>query len=291
MYGSTWCIPLIGSLAWYLTGNVMHDASHGALVASPTLNRLFSRAAFPYGLNVAGWRIQHIMSHHIYTNEEEDVDLYHYDPIMSLEKGARSTNWFLHGLRCMYLLSTAVVHLQVVVPYGLVVGNVDPAHGHRMYDRMKPIEHFRALLRWELIAEFGLQVLYYYGIYRMQGFVPALCFFMSVMAVKGYCFSFFTQVSHLQEECFLDEKKREELPFAKRQVLASVDFSADSFFWGHISGGLNTQALHHVLPSVSAMHLRDMYPKFRVVCKKHGVHLNEATDVKKFLWGFFSLSN
>merc|ERR1712187_515412 len=76
-----------------------------------------------------------------------------------------------------YLLSTAVVHLQVVVPYGLVVGNVDPAHGHRMYDRMKPIEHFRALLRWELIAEFGLQVLYYYGIYRMQGFVPALCFF------------------------------------------------------------------------------------------------------------------
>jgi fatty acid desaturase len=286
-----WCIPFVGCLAWYLTGNVMHDATHSALVVSPWLNRLVSRAAFPYGLNVAGWRIQHVMSHHIYTNEEADVDLYHYDPIMSLEKGVGVTNSFLHGLRLFYLLSTTVVHLCLVVPYLLLTGHVDPAHGHAMYDQMKKIDYLRSILRGELAIEVGLQFSYFYFIYKMQGFVTALCFFMSVMAVHGYCFAFFTQVSHLQQECFLGKKKLEELSFAKRQVVASMDFAADSFWWGHISGGLNTQAIHHVFPSVSAMHLREMYPQFRVVCKKHGVQLKEARSLGSFVWGFISYAN
>merc|ERR1712232_1215222 len=130
-----------------------------------------------------------------------------------------------------------------------------------------------------------------YFIYQMQGFVHGFCFFLSVIVVVSYLFSFFTQVSHLQQECFLDEKKRDELSFAKRQVLSSMDFAADSFWWGHISGGLNTQAIHHCFPSVSAMHLREMYPKFRVICKKHGVQLKEASSLWSFVWGFISLAN
>lgn len=288
---STWCIPVIGFLSWYLTGNVMHDASHNALVTRPWMNRLLSRAAFPYGVNVAGWHIQHVMSHHIYTNEEEDVDLYHFDPLVILQKGMGTVNPFLHMLRLMFLLSTAMPHLAGVVPYGLLCGHIDPAHGHRMYDRVKAIQVHRAELKWEMLVELCLQIAFYAMCYSYHGFVKAICYQMSIYLISSYCFSFFTQLSHLQEECFLDPKKREKLSFAKRQVASSMDFAPDSVFWGHISGGLNTQAIHHCFPSVSAMHLRALYPKFRKVCKEHGVPLKEAPSVREFVWGFVQFAN
>merc|ERR1719359_580084 len=102
---------------------------------------------------------------------------------MSVFPGEKSVNPVLHCLRLMYLLSTAVVHLCLIVPYLLLTGHVDPAHGHAMYDRMKRIEYLRALLRWELAGEFALQIVYYYIIYKIQGFIPALVFYMFVMVV------------------------------------------------------------------------------------------------------------
>jgi fatty acid desaturase len=288
---SLWCIPAIGFLSWYLTGNVMHDASHTALVTQPWANRLLSRAAFPYGVNVPGWQIQHVMSHHIYTNEENDVDLYHFDPIVALEKGVGTVNILLHMVRLTYLLSSAIPHLALVVPYGLLFGQIDPAHGHRMYDRVKAIKAHRAELKWELVLETVALFAFYALCYSYHGFVKAISYQMSVYVISSYLFSFFTQVSHLQEECFVDPKKRDELSFAKRQVSSSMDFAADSAFWGHVSGGLNTQAIHHCFPSVSAMHLRDMYPKFRQVCKKHGVHLKEQPSLGAFVWGFVQFAN
>jgi len=278
-------------LSWYLTANVMHDSSHNALVTRPWLNRLLSRAAFPYGVNAAAWQIQHVLSHHIYTNEEEDVDLYHFDPFLKLEKGVGTLNIFLHALRLVYLLSATMLHLAIVVPYGLLCGQVDPLHGHRMFDRVKAITAHRAQLKWDVLVETVLLFAFYGVCYSYHGFVKAICYQMPVYAISSYLFAFFTQVSHLQEECFLDPKKRDELSFAKRQVTSSMDFAADSPFWGHISGGLNTQAIHHCFPSVSAMHLRALYPRFREVCKKHGVHLKEAPSLGAFVWGFVQFAN
>jgi len=273
-----WTIPAIGVLSWYLTGNVMHDASHNALVTRPWLNRALSHAAFPYGVNVGSWRIQHVFSHHIYTNEENDVDLYHFDPLVILEKGKCSVPLVAHIVRLFYILSSAIPHLAFVVPYGLLFGQIDPAHGHRMYDRVKAIRHHRAELRTEMAIELLLLFPYYGLCYYCHGSVAkALAYQMSVYVVSSYLFCFFTQVSHLQEECF--PAKIDDMAFAKRQVLSSMDFSANSAFWGHVSGGLNTQAIHHIFPSVSAMHLRDMYPKFRKVCKEHGVDLKEAPSI------------
>jgi len=291
MRSSLWCIPFVGCLSWYLTGNMMHDASHNALMSTPWLNRLFSHAAFPYGVNVSAWHIQHILSHHIYTNDDTDVDLYHFDPVITMEKGAGSLPLWLHFVRIVYLLSTAMQHLNVIAPYNLLFGAVDPAHGHRQYDRINSIKAHRFELRCEMILEMVAQVVFWAICGYFQGWLRALGFQMMVFAFSSYLFSFFTQISHLQEECFPDPKVKEQLPFAKRQVMSSTDFSADSAVWGHLSGGLNTQAIHQCLPSVSAMHLRALYPKFREVCIKHGVELKEAHSLSSFLWGFISFSN
>ena len=38
-----------------------------------------------------------------------------------------------------------------------------------------------------------------------------------------------------------------------------------------MSGGLNMQALHHVLPGVCSCHLTALYPRFEQICAKHNV--------------------
>ena len=125
-----------------------------------------------------------------------------------------------------------------------------------------------------------------------NGFVNGTCYQMSIFTISGLLFAFFTQVSHLQEDCHMDKVEDwDKLSFAMRQVKSSMDVSPDSAFWGHLSGGLNTQAIHHCFPSISAMHLRAMYPGFREVCKKHGVELKEAPDLSSFLQGFIAFSN
>jgi len=291
MTNAYWVILPTGCVSWYLTGNMMHDGSHNALVSSPRWNWVMSHAAFPFGVNVTAWRIQHVMTHHIYTNEHDhDVDLHHFDPVISMKAGVNSINIVLHYLRLIYIMSTSIAHLVLVVPYGLLFGQTDPAHGHKMYDQCHSILAHRAELRWEMVGEVIAQIGFWATCAYFQGAMAALCFNMSIFTVSSYCFAFFTQVSHLQEECFFDPND-EKLSFAERQVKSSKDFSADSAFWGHISGGLNTQAIHHCLPSISAMHLREMYPKFRQVCKAHGVEVKEADSLRAFVMGFISFAN
>mmetsp|Transcript_45806 Transcript_45806/g.133371 ORF Transcript_45806/g.133371 Transcript_45806/m.133371 type:complete len:479 (+) Transcript_45806:87-1523(+) len=290
-HDAMWCIPFVGVLSWYLTGNVMHDASHNAFVADPTLNRVLSHAAFPYGVNVTSWHIQHVMSHHIYTNEEDDVDLFHFEPVIILKPGENSVNLVLHVLRLLFILSTAIPHLTFVVPYGVLFGQVDPMNGHSMYDRVKAIKAHRAELKWEMIVEVLALLAFYFACWWQHGAIKAVCVQMSIYTISSYLFCFFTQVSHLQKECLQDPQALKGQSFARRQVASSMDFAPDSAFWGHISGGLNTQAIHHCFPSVSAMHLRALYPAFRKVCKKHGVLLKEAPSLRSFVWGFVQFAN
>merc|ERR1711971_959547 len=122
------------------------------------------------------------------------------------------------------------------------------------------------------------------------GFWKGIAIYMSIVTVASFYFFIFTQGTHYQKECFPAPEELEHLSFAKRQVVASIDFAVDSSFWGFVSGGLNAQALHHCLPSVSQAHYRALYPKFQKICKKHGVDLKVAPSVAKFFWGFFEYS-
>ena len=82
-------------------------------------------------------------------------------------------------------------------------------------------------------------------------------------------FMFITQVSHIQEACQSDAVLNEPCPF-KRQAQTSLDYSPSNSLVWFITGGLNLQSIHHLLPSVSCVHYPAMYPKFLAICEKHG---------------------
>ena len=89
------------------------------------------------------------------------------------------------------------------------------------------------------------------------------------MATSSLCFMLVTQVSHIQEGCQRNETLDEPDPF-KRQAQTSLDYSPTSRLTGFLTGGLNLQSIHHLLPSVSCVHYPAMYPKFLAICEKHG---------------------
>lgn len=67
--------------------------------------------------------------------------------------------------------------------------------------------------------------------------------------VAGLLFMGATQISHIQEQCQA-QKVLDEKDWIKRQAMTSLDYAVDSDLWRYLTGGLNTQALHHSLPPV-----------------------------------------
>ena len=116
----------------------------------------------------------------------------------------------------------------------------------------------------------------------------------------------FAQGAHLQHGCHSVAQR----PWSHSQINHSVDFrclvtfapkfrfinshspslhphySPLSTTWNIITGGLNTQSLHHVLPSVHHCHYPAIYPLFLSVCKRHGVHPKSAQNAAVFVRGY-----
>ena len=85
-------------------------------------------------------------------------------------------------------------------------------------------------------------------------------------------------MSHIQPEVQAAELQANP-DFFKVQAMTSCDYSTSSQLWRVLTGGLNTQALHHSLPYVSCCHYTDLYPEFAAICQKHGVVLSSRRSI------------
>jgi fatty acid desaturase len=294
--GSRWALVTMPILGWWLTANVSHEASHFAVAKRPWLNRIMACSSSPMFYNSAAWHVQHVLQHHIYTNDEMDVDLYHFQPLMRITRlsGFTKVNNF-QWLWVWLVLPTAAAHLLFIVPMDLLTGQLDAITGKKRYHQAENLEDFVAAehlwIAVELVAcwIFLLWNLYLHGVsngFSLEGVgCVALAYTMSSMLLI-----IFTQGAHIQEEC-QEPKLSEALldkSWAKRQALTAVAFQPKSKFWTNASGGLNMQALHHIMPGISASHLYDLYPRFLEVCKKHSVEVKEVNGLGAFFGGFLT---
>lgn len=289
LYGYRVGLVLMPFFGWLLTGNVAHEASHFALSKRPWVNSLFAASSAPMFFNSTGWYIQHIVQHHVYTNDEDDVDLYHFLPVCRTSRLSEYVPQFaFQWLTVWIALPTSVCHLLLVVPMDLLTGYMDPVTKTRRYEQCENVDDLVAGAKTSIIGEMLLTIIYPLLVWYTQGFAQG-CFWLSVSySMASMYFIVFTQGAHLQEECMVG-KESEDYSWAKRQVNTSLNFESDSNFWALASGGLNIQSIHHILPPISACHLRDMYPRFRAVCEKHGVKLKEAPGgICGFFRGFLS---
>lgn len=285
-YGYRIAVVLMPVFGWLLTGNVAHEASHFALSSRPIVNSIFAFTSAPMFFNSTAWYIEHIVQHHVFTNDEHDVDLYHFLPVARTSRISKYVSIFrLQWLLIWLALPTSVAHLTFVVPLDLLTRQVDAVTGTRRYEQCENLDDFVAGNRKTILLEFLLSLTFGWSVFYVHGLFTGFIYLSIAYSIASACFIIFTQGAHLQEQCMVD---KQDLSWAKRQVLTSVNFQTDSLFWSYASGGLNMQALHHILPTVSACHLREMFPKFREVCQKHNVQVKEASGLLDFFGGFLA---
>jgi hypothetical protein len=242
--------------------------------------------------NSAAWHVQHTLQHHIYTNDELDVDLYHFQPIMRITRLSKF-NW-IHNLQWLLVwlvLPTAVGHLTLVVPMDLLTGQIDAITGTKRYQECENVEDFVAGERAWIAGELALSSTFLLWNIWLHGFsqgfsLEGLACVALAYTMSSIIFMIFSQGAHIQEECQKPVVQSVERSWAKNQVDCALVFQPRSKFWAIVSGGLNMQALHHILPGISASHLCDLYPRFLSVCKKHGVEVKEVSGVGPFFGGF-----
>jgi linoleoyl-CoA desaturase len=87
--------------------SVMHDANHGAYSSKNWINKLFGYSLNLVGANAFGWRVQHNVLHHTYTNvhdHDEDISprgvlrLCPSTPAKSIHRFQYIYAWFLYSL-------------------------------------------------------------------------------------------------------------------------------------------------------------------------------------------------
>lgn len=235
--------------------------------------------------NSTAWYIEHIVQHHVHTNDEPDVDLYHFLPIARTTRLTEYCPQFaLQWFAIAMALPTTVCHLLFVVPLDLLTGHIDPITGKKRYAQCENVEDLVAYAKPEIMLEFFLSMCFPCAVFYFHGFVKGVCWLAVLYSISSGLFILFTQGAHLNEEAQVSHS--EDKSWAKRQISTAVNFQPESLFWSLASGGLNIQAIHHILPPVSASHLREMWPRFREVCKKHDVELKECSGICEFMTGF-----
>jgi len=276
-----WLLPL---LSWLLAGNLSHDGSHFAVSSHPWLNKLVCNSALPLFFGPTAWYIQHVVQHHLYTNTEDDVDLYHFLPVVRTTRLTKFKERFKYQVCLGFLLMpTATAHLLFVGPLELLSGATD-ARGVKRYEQCQNLGDFVARKRCDILAEFLVMSLWVAANIYAHGMWVGWGRMIVSWTVSSYLFLILTQGAHLHRDC----QEHHDQSWAKRQVNSAIAFQPESYLWLFLSGGLNMQSLHHVLPGVASCHYRDMWPGFRAVCEKHGVHLKETSNVFHFFRGFLS---
>lgn len=284
--GSNIAMFVLPVLGWLLTCNVAHDGSHFAVSKKPWLNRLASNAALPMSFPSTCWHIQHVIQHHVYTNDESDVDLYHLLPIVRVSRATQwCTQFQLQMLSVFLVLPTAVGHLMYVVPMDLLTGQIDAITGTKRYQQCSNLEDFVVRHRKHIIFEFMIPLLWLSGCLYSFGLREGLFRAFISYGLSSYLFMTITQGAHLQEECMVG---KEDLSWAKRQARTSLNFKADSTLWLFFTGGLNLQSLHHVAPAIGSSHLADVWPEYKKICQKHDVELKEVNNIGEFFCGFLA---
>jgi len=268
-------LPFVSGL---LAFNLAHDGSHFAASSRPIVNRLAAASA-PFFWNSAAWMAQHVVQHHCFTNEEGDVDMLHFLPWARASRLTSSKNLRLKlpiWLFVPIVFLFANFKMMLYAPANLLfVGTV--------YSELDNVEDFAAGVRVSMITELGGFLAFCGACVHLHGFL-GLCWVVTALSLSSCIFIIATQGAHLCESSM--EATPISKGWARHQVESSMNFRPSSTVWAVLTGGLNMQSLHHVLPGVSASHYTDMWPEFEVLCKEHGVRLSQVDGIAPFFQGF-----
>jgi len=246
---------------------VQHDANHGAYARSPRVNRLLGRTLDLVGASSHVWRTKHNVIHHTYPNlagVDDDIDAgaaARFAPLQRWRPIQRYQHLYVWPLYALLALKWVWVDDFRNVARGAI--------GDHKIPRPRGWEWF-VLVAGKAVAIAWLVVVPM----LVHGVWIGLLFHVWTQVVAGITLSVVFQCAHcVQEADFpaVPTAEGTETEWAVHQLNTSVDFAHRRPFLTWYLGGLNYQAVHHLLPRVCHVHYPALSEIVEATCRDHGV--------------------
>lgn len=251
--------------------SIQHDANHGSYTTNNTLGYIMGLTLDCVGASSWVWKQVHVNGHHAYTNvptHDTDVWVDQKGDVRRIVEGTAHL-WF-YKLQAYYLpilygaLSLKSMFGDLTLIRTLLYGDT-----HRF---VAPTTK-EAILFWSLKALSFSYLIGLPALYSPHGLGAAAALFLTEQWTCGLTLAYLFQVAHvtLPASWPKAEGGRIKMGWATAQCATTVNFCPGSWFWTHISGGLNHQVEHHLFPGICHMHYPMLYPVVKATCEEFGV--------------------
>jgi len=274
---------IVGICAAVISFTPVHEGSHSATSDSPLVWRLLG-ATHDYvnGASFYTWLHQHFLGHHPFTNVTAQ-DFERYGQNYSLDPDTITGDRDIRRIKPHQKWYSWYINQHIYVPllYGLLgikyrINDIIMIHSlHKNGEiRMNPPGpwhkfNFYAGKTVFLIYRFIIPMFYI-------GVVNSLLLFLISDFITGWMLAFIFQVNHVIPQAIWPkiENDHVNMDWALLQLQTTMDYAHDSYFTTFITGALNYQIVHHLVPYVSQIHYPKIAPIIKDICKKHGVEYN-----------------
>jgi linoleoyl-CoA desaturase len=249
---------------------VMHDAIHGSFTKNTKVNKLMTYVSVVIGANDEVWRLQHNVLHHSFTNIEGHDDDIHASFLLRFSPHARKYKihkyqhyyaWILYGLTSlMWVTVNDVEKFARYYKMGLVPDRKTYINGMIKIIALKFVYYSYTLILPMIFTPFSplTIVLAFLAMHFVTGFIIAVVF----------------QAAHVTPSADFpmpDESGKMESVRLEHQLRTTCNFAPKSkwLFW--LVGGLTNQIEHHLFPTISHVHYRELAPIVKKTAEEYGL--------------------
>lgn len=246
-----------------------HSMSHYSLFKGKW-NVIIFRFASPLVLsNPAIWSTSHVISHHIETLTE--MDLQDNYPLKRIQP-AFPHMWF-HKFQHFYIWPIYLLGLPLWTTVDFL--STFPT----LFTGKHEMRHFKFAQRVENVIVFALNLLMtvFFPFFFLD-FYHALGVSFISNAVASLIVVLQITVNHEVPEC-MSKLPEEKIDYGVHQVLTSHDYSVKSNFFLHFSGGLNMQIEHHLFPSLHYSYYHDVAKIVKAGCAEFNLPYNTSNHL------------
>jgi delta11-fatty-acid desaturase len=270
-------------LGWLFLVNFWHDSLHFAMSRSWRANAMLPYL-FPWFISPKLWMHQHVIGHHVFPNDPlRDPDVRAAPRVLRQNPavpwcpahGAQRRTGHLLGLYSVVCLTRNLLRDHLTHLWGWFNEAVPLVFA----TRRRRLLHIagRLTVAWSLY------------VWPFQVFAPgkALMFAIVPSLLLSELFLLFSQVNHITHESLAGAGTRS-ANWYEAQVLSSCSYATNSCLAFLVSGGLNLQIEHHLLPGVNHFHLLHLAPAIRQICERHGVPYHSYPSFRAALAAHFA---
>lgn len=276
-------LALLSGFGYALVSFHSHDISHFAWTHRPWIWKVLSNIyCSVHGVSAYIWYFQHLVGHHVHPNHDrldpdvgaKKVDIWRVKPFQ-----VQAPHYAYQYIYLPLLLNLIAIKMKILDFRDLIARR----------DEI-PVNPPTAMQLFTFMATKAVHFSYRVILPSYYISWPSLLL-LNVLSdfVMGFWMGFVTQLNHLNTEVLYPnpEYSRFDVPWSKMQVMTTVDYATDSTLWNFLTGGLNSQVIHHMFPWILSVYYKDLNPILVKTCAEFGVKYNCFSS----LWTMWSSHN